>query len=386
MITENTLICSKIAIFVSVNFNMRVNQIDPSQYNQLLTNKVEDTLKYFSGLALPQASVIESIPQNYRLRAEFRVWHQDEDSYYIMFDPETKEKYRVDYYLPGSELVNKLMQAVRDAFLANPILRFKLFQVDFLTTLSGEALVSLIYHKPLDEEWIEQAKQLKQHLNAIAKVELIGRARKTKLLIDQDYVVEQFQVNDKQLSYKQIENSFTQPNGYINQKMLEWAANISQGLNGDLLELYCGNGNFSLGLAHAFDRVLATEISRSSVKAAQYNIELNSINNVVIGQSSAEDFAAAYFEGKSVKSLKEIDLAEYQFSSILVDPPRAGLDEDTEQLVSKFDNILYISCNPETLAKNLQHICKTHDVKDISFFDQFPYTHHIETGVWLVKR
>ncbi|EWH10351.1 tRNA (uracil-5-)-methyltransferase [Catenovulum agarivorans DS-2] len=365
---------------------MRVNQIDPNQYGKLLSDKVQHTLTYFAGIEVPKPSVVESVKQNYRLRAEFRVWHQDEDSFYIMFDPETKEKYRVDYYLPGSELLNKLMQAVRQAFLVNPELRYKLYQVDFLTSLSGEALVSLIYHKPLDDRWQNEAKILKQQLNEITKVNLIGRARKTKILLDQDYIIETFDVNGQQLSYKQIENSFTQPNGFINQKMLEWAANISHQLNGDLLELYCGNGNFSLALACKFNRVLATEIARSSVKAAQFNISLNNIDNVVIGQSSAEDFSAAYFEGKSVKSLKDIKLSDYQFSTILVDPPRAGLDRDTEQLVSKFDNILYISCNPETLANNIRAIQSTHQVQDICLFDQFPYTHHIESAVWLTKR
>ncbi|AWB67124.1 tRNA (uridine(54)-C5)-methyltransferase TrmA [Saccharobesus litoralis] len=365
---------------------MRVDQIDTNQYATLLTEKVKTTELLFDGLHLPKAEVFPSPIEQYRLRAEFRMWHQDDDSYYIMFDPANKEKFRVDHYIPGSALIQSLMTRIREEILPNEVLRRRLYQVDFLTTLSGEALVSLIYHKPLDDTWLVEAKALKQRLTQDYKINLIGRARKQKVLVDQDYVTEKLAIGDKTLSYKQIENTFTQPNGAINTDMLNWSRQISQQLCGDLLELYCGNGNFSLALADCFDHVVATEIARTSVKAANVNIQANGINNVTIGQASAEDFSAAYFENKSVKSLKDIDLANYNFSTILVDPPRAGLDNKTVELVQKFDNIIYISCNPETLKDNLQAISQTHTVKQFALFDQFPYTHHIESGVWLQRK
>lgn len=69
--------------------------------------------------------------------------------------------------------------------------------------------------------------------------------------------------------------SFTQPNAAVCRKMLEWACRAAEGLGGDLLELYCGNGNFTLPLSRYFRQVLATEISKTSVSAAQWNIEAN---------------------------------------------------------------------------------------------------------------
>ena len=69
-----------------------------------------------------------------------------------------------------------------------------------------------------------------------------------------------------------------------------------------------------------------------------------------------------------------------------MDPPRAGLDPATTALVSGFDNILYISCNPQTLVANLHEISLTHRVTDLAMFDQFPYTHHMEMGVLLQRR
>jgi tRNA (uracil-5-)-methyltransferase len=83
--------------------------------------------------------------------------------------------------------------------------------------------------------------------------------------------------------------------------------------------------------------------------------------------------------------LKGIDLDAYNFSTVLVDPPRAGLDDATIELISGIESILYISCNPETLARDLKQLTQTHQVKDAAIFDQFPHTRHIESGVFLKK-
>ena len=79
-------------------------------------------------------------------------------------------------------------------------------------------------------------------------------------------------------------------------------------------------------------------------------------------------------------------LAHYQFDTLLVDPPRAGLNAATLSLASTFKRILYISCNPETLSDNLATLSATHNIASLAFFDQFPYTHHLESGVVLSKK
>jgi tRNA (uracil-5-)-methyltransferase len=70
----------------------------------------------------------------------------------------------------------------------------------------------------------------------------------------------------------------------------------------------------------------------------------------------------------------------------LVDPPRSGLDALTVKQVSEYENIIYISCNPETLKENLQNLTQTHDIKRFAIFDQFPYTEHLECGVYLTRK
>ncbi|NRA61005.1 MAG: tRNA (uridine(54)-C5)-methyltransferase TrmA [Psychrobium sp.] len=360
--------------------------VDVANYEKQLTEKEDFLKERFQQFNPPALESFSSEPKNYRLRAEFRVWHQDEDLYHIVFDSQTKEKVRVDQFPSASQLINDVMAALMTELHDNHDLRFKLFQVDYLSTLSGQIIVSMLYHRQLDEKWQAQAQALKERLNEKFDLQLIGRARKQKICLDHDYVIERLQVDGQELIYKQVENSFTQPNGGINQKMLEWALDVTKGATGDLLEMYCGNGNFSLALAKNFDRVLATEIAKPSVESAQYNIAANKLDNVTILRMAAEEFTQAMRGEREFKRLKDIDLSSFNCNTILVDPPRAGLDDDTLRGISQYDNIVYISCNPETLAGNLEILSQSHKISRFALFDQFPYTHHMESAVYLTKK
>jgi tRNA (uracil-5-)-methyltransferase len=362
------------------------DHIHPDNYAKQLSKKKLDMTELFSCFNIPKAQVFLSQPLNYRLRAEFRVWHQDDDLYYIMFNSDTKEKFRVEDFPVASLLINQAMSALLALIKDKKELRYKLFQVDFLSTLSGELLISMLYHKPLEPTWESAAKKLKEELSSIAPVDIIGRAKKQKIIIDKDYVMESLQVGNDTFIYQQVENSFTQPNGSVNEQMLLWAQQATHGAKGDLIELYCGNGNFSIALAQNFDRVLGTEISKTSVRSAQVNIKANNIDNIDIVRMSSEEFSQAMNGERKFRRLEGFDLTAYNYDTVLVDPPRAGLDEDSTELVSRFNKIIYISCNPNTLKDNLSQLSKTHVIQQFALFDQFPYTDHIEIGMILSRK
>lgn len=368
---------------------MATTTIERDTYSVQLSDKAERLQQLFAPFAAPELEIFPSQPEHYRMRAEFRVWHEGDDLYYIMFDQATRQRIRVDQFPVASALINRAMPALLDAIRPIRTLRHKLFQVDFLSTLSGELLISMLYHRQLDEEWQPAIEQLKATLSAQGiNAHFIGRARKQKILADQDFVIEKLRVHDRTLTYKQVENSFTQPNGEVAQKMLEWAVDCTENSEGDLLELYCGNGNFSLALAKNFRRVLATELAKPSVDSAQYNIEVNGIDNVQIIRMSAEEFTEAMEGKREFRRLKDnnIDLQSYQCNTIFVDPPRSGMDIDTCKMVQGYERILYISCNPETLKENLEVLSETHTITRFALFDQFPYTHHMEAGVMLERK
>ncbi|WP_151980682.1 tRNA (uridine(54)-C5)-methyltransferase TrmA [Acinetobacter guerrae] len=354
-------------------------------YQQQLQSKIERIAQQFAEFNAPKLEVFESPEQYYRMRAEFRLWHTHDDLFYAMFeraeDGKQKDVVRVDEFPIADKSINELMPKLLQELKANAVLSQRIFEADFLATLSGEMLVTLIYHRKLDAEWETQAKLLAEKLN----IKIMGRSRGQKVIIGDDFVVEQLNVHGRTFKYKQIESSFTQPNAHVCQKMLTWACDVIQGLNQDLLELYCGNGNFTLPLSLHFHRVLATELAKSSVYAAQWNIEQNQIENIQIARLSAEEFTQAYQGEREFRRLQEanIDIQSYDFDTIFVDPPRAGIDDETLKLLTGFKRILYISCNPDTLYDNLKTLSKTHRITRFALFDQFPFTHHVESGVLL---
>jgi tRNA (uracil-5-)-methyltransferase len=217
---------------------------------------------------------------------------------------------------------------------------------------------------------------------------MIGRSRKQKLVLDTDWVEELIEIDNQEYRYRQPEQCFTQPNGYINQKMMGWLLEHCGANDTDLLELYCGIGNFTLPLSQRFRHVLATELSKPATAAARLNAETNQTDNIELARLSAEEMTAAMAQERVFRRLADLKqpLAHYQFDTLLVDPPRAGLDEATLKLASTFKRVLYISCNPETLSHNLVTLSSTHEIKNLAFFDQFPYTHHLESGVVLTKK
>ena len=356
------------------------------KYNQQLQNKITNLKTLLSDFSLPDLQVFSSPISHYRMRAEFRIWHNGEELYHIMYDKKTKKRVRIDSFPIASQLINRAMQTILPLLQYNDKLRHQLFQIDYFSTLSGQLLITLLYHKKLDDQWIIEAERLKQQLAERGIIaNLVGRASNQKIAVNVDYVDETLPIFDNNFSYRQVENSFTQPNAAINIKMLEWAISVTKDSKGDLLEFYCGNGNFSIALAQNFRKVLATEIAKASVYSAQHNIKVNNIDNLIIARLSAEEFTSAIKKERQFNRLQGINLDDYQCQTVLVDPPRAGLDDNTLEIIQSYQRIIYISCNPNTLKNNLEQLTKTHQIEHFAMFDQFPYTDHIETGIVLRK-
>ena len=355
------------------------------QYAALLAEKTERLRRMLAPFDAPEIEVFPSAETGYRMRAEFRIWHEGSRISYAMFEPGKKagsaSLIRLERFAPAADAVNRLMPVLLEALSADSVLKERLYQCEFLTTLSGETLVCLIYHKKLDETWQAAAHALEGSLN----IRIVGRSRGQKIVLSQDYVTETLTVHGETFSYRQTEGSFTQPNARICEKMLEWACDrVGHGNRDDLLELYCGNGNFTLPLSRRFGRVLATEVSKTSVAAARWGIAANRADNIALARLSAEEFAQALVGERRFRRLEEqqIELSDYRFSTILIDPPRAGVDEGSLKTVAQFDRIIYISCNPDTLCANLAALNRSHRIRAAALFDQFPHTPHIESGVF----
>ena len=341
-------------------------------------------------------------------------------------DDPFKQPREVPSYPMGSTRINELMPRVRAAVEGDTALSEKINDVRFLTTLAGDALVSITYNRPIDADgaWEAAATALSEALGpgpGGKPVKIVGRSRKVKIVVGGETVEETLSVAGRggsgaECHYLQTEGAFSQPNAGVCEHMLAWAyaaaappprsSEEEEGdegedeegkRNGDLCELYCGNGCFTIALAPRFRRVIATELSRSSVALAERNIAANGLaagGRVRVAKLSAEEFSAAY-RGERVGATRLADAgidaaadlaANGELRTLLVDPPRAGLDETCRGLARRFARVIYVSCNPETLARDVAELRATHRVTRLAAFDQFPYTPHLEAGVLLERR
>ncbi len=354
-------------------------------YDEQLEYKINTEKERFSNFTNCDFDIIKSGEENFRNRAEFRIWKSfDKDDKptlsYAMNDFD-KNPLCIDECQIVSSDIKNLMPKLLAKIQQDEELSFKIFSCEFLNSLKGDMLVTLIYHKKLEESWSIKAKKIEEEFN----IKIIGRSRKQKVVLSEDFIDETLNINGKDFHFRYKEGGFTQPNSKVNEKMIEWVLNNINQNESDLCELYCGGGNFTIPLSTKFRKVLATEISKTSIKSAKENCALNDNTNIDFIRMSAQEFVDASEEKREFRRLKDIDLKSYNFSTIFVDPPRAGLDELTRDLVKGFETIIYISCNPETLHRDLEVLNKTHKVENFALFDQFSYTKHIECGVVLTK-
>ncbi len=176
----------------------------------------------------------------------------------------------------------------------------------------------------------------------------------------------------KDLTFKISKDSFFQVNKTMTETLYDIVINqLMPDQEQTVLDLYCGTGTISLLLSKYFKNVIGIEINKEAVKCANINKEINHIKNVefICGDVS-----------QKLKYLKA--------DKIVVDPPRSGLTKENIRDILKFnaDTLVYISCNPITLARDLDLLKAKYDVLSVTPVNMFPRTYHIETVVKLNKK
>ena len=354
-------------------------------YDEQLNIKINREKDRFKELWDSEIDIVKSSDGGFRNRAEFRIWktydNNDNVTFNYAMNDIDKKTLLIDSCSIVAPSISNLMTTLLNELSQNKILNFKLFSIEFLSSTTQNTLVTLIYHQKLDDQWKELAMSLSKKLG----IKIIGRSRKQKVIISDDFIEDKIVIGSNSYIFHYFEGGFTQPNQNVNIQMIQWVLdNIKDGK--DLCELYCGGGNFTIPLSQKFDKVLATEISKTSIKSAKLNCKLNNVENIEFLRMSSEEFVEARNKVREFTRLKDIDLDSYNFGTIFLDPPRAGLDETTTKLSQDFDQIIYISCNPETLKRDLDILTQTHKIENFALFDQFAYSNHIESGVILNRK
>ena len=174
-------------------------------------------------------------------------------------------------------------------------------------------------------------------------------------------------------------SDFTQVNATINQNMIQRTMGLLEVCAKDrVLDLFCGLGNFSLPLAKRVNEVVGVEGDAALVKHAQNNAKINQLDNATFEQADLTKTA-----------LKDYSWASGGFNKILLDPPRSGAFEVLSQLADLgAERIVYVSCNPATLARDAGELVHKHGYTLVSagIMDMFPHTSHVESIALFIKQ
>ena len=170
--------------------------------------------------------------------------------------------------------------------------------------------------------------------------------------------------------FKISPNSFYQINPIQTEKLYNTAIEFATNKNKEniALDLYCGIGTIGIFASKQFKKIYGIEIVDEAVEDAKENARLNNINNI--------EFFTGNVGEDSISALIE----EIKPNTVFVDPPRKGLDGNTIETLLKLEpeQIIYISCNPSTLARDIAKLEEKYELKQVSAADMFPWTKHIE--------
>lgn len=224
-------------------------------------------------------------------------------------------------------------------------------------------------------------KQVKKEI----MIQFIGNPNKEEILKILKEKVDSLYINNTLISGKQYiqeelsnykyvisPNSFFQINHEGTIKLYNEIKNNIGTNNQEVLDLYCGTSSIGIYISEICKNITGIEINPSSVKDAKKNIKLNKINNINI------------IEGNVSNTLKN----NKKYSTIIVDPPRSGLDKTTKTklLEIKSKKIIYISCNPITLARDINDLKQEYNLSKITLVDMFPNTYHVESLMVLERK
>lgn len=222
---------------------------------------------------------------------------------------------------------------------------------------TGEFMVNLVTHEgTLPEEvheYFDFADSIYWSINSSKSDVSYGEPRK---FWNKEFIKERLD----DVVYLIHPNSFFQTNSYQAVTLVKKVAEFVEG--GKVLDLYSGVGTFGIYLAKKGFDVEGIEINPFAVEMARKNAEINSVNvTFYVG------------EDKTVENLRKYD-------TLIVDPPRAGLHPKLIRRIlrDKPETIIYVSCNPRTLSRNLEDLKSIYNVEDIAGLDMFPHTPHVE--------
>ena len=394
---------------VCVHFNVcgvcKHQHLDYSSQVEQKHLQVQDAFRRLGGFdSIKIDAVIPADPVfHYRNKMEFTFSNK---RWVDKNEPEdTKRDFALGLHIPGRfdkildihechiqpQVGNRILKIVRDTAL-----KYKLKPYDARTHIgflrhcmlrfgsrTGDVMVNLVTSyenpdllQPIVDNLVAQVPEITSIINNVNTRKADVAFGEYELLLHGNPVITE-SIGD--LTFEVSANSFFQTNTIQGETLYNTALDKA-GLTGEEIvwDLYCGTGTITLFLAKRAKEVYGFELIQSAVDDANRNAILNGIGNAYFFKANLD----TYLKGTNRHRFPKPDV-------IIIDPPRAGMHEDTVKLIPKIapQRVVYVSCNPTTQARDVSLLCKRGYVLDsLSVVDMFPHTPHIETVALLTRK
>lgn len=308
---------------------------------QFKKNKIENIIERYTSL---DKNIVKDIlygtEYNYRNKVTFQVKNQ-----IGFYDKKSNDIIPITYCYLASKNINEILSIFTTCHLKN---------VDQIMVRSNNKDNMVVIHsKKMTNEIIEKLKE---------KSFILQYDQKYQLISGQNHIVDQ--IGNYQFIISP--DSFYQVNSNMVEKLYQQVLQYLQPQKKEIvLDLYSGTGTIGIYISSHVKKVISVEINPYAVEDAKKNRELNHVENI---EFICDDVANV------------IDQFKQKIDSIIVDPPRSGLDEKTIHYLKQINpnKIVYVSCDPITLARDLERLSDIYSVKEVTPVDMFPNTSHVE--------
>ncbi len=333
-------------------------------------------------------TIIMDNPDGYRNKSSLPVRKFNEKATLGLYEPETNKIVYIDNCLVQNEIINtinsKVLEYIDELNVTPYVEKFRRGEIKYIVTRvshkTNEAQVTLITHDKTPKIF-ELAKKIINIQNVVSVYESINDSIKEgvifgpeiNLLEGKPTIIES--IGD--YKFELLPTAFFQLNPVQTEKLYEQVKKACKLSRTEVvLDAYCGVGTIGIYLSKLSKEIIGIEYNKEAVINANQNAKLNKVNN------------AKFYQGDVTELLPKLIEEGLKLDVIVVDPPRTGLGSELIETILNTDvkRMVYVSCNPATLAKDLNLLTQKYHIKYMQPVDMFPQTAHVETIVLLERK
>jgi len=278
---------------------------------------------------------------NYRNKISLKV----KDSKIGFFESETHSLVQIDYCYLSKTSINEILKDLEELNIQNG-------DITIRSNYNNEVILNI---NTQDE--ITNIKEL------IEKYKVVGIIKNKKCIYGEDYFIDKISNYLFKVSY----DAFFQINPYISSKLFSLVDEFTKN-SINVIDLYCGVGTLSIVASKNAKKVLGVEIVENAIKDANFNKNLNNQKNIEFICDDTSNI---------------INQITSEYDTIILDPPRSGVSKKViDKIVeSKIHKIIYVSCNPLTLVRDLKLLLDYYNIVEFKLLDMFVNSEHVESFV-----